>query len=129
MESKETQSRGWKGFSRAEKSWIMYDWANSIYATNISAAIWPIYFAMVIKGLSNAGVINTVYGYAVSAANLIAAILSPFLGAIGEEIPLHISRFFPCFHMTDREPTDVSLIYRLAEVARERMKYVYTGNC
>jgi phenylacetate-CoA ligase len=37
----------------------------------------------------------------------------------GEETPLHISRFFPRFHMTDRGPTDVRLIYHLAEVARE----------
>ena len=48
---------------------------------------------------------------------------------IGEEIPLHISRFFPRFHMTDRDSTDVKKVYRLAEVAREKLKYVYTGNC
>ena len=47
----------------------------------------------------------------------------------GEEIPLHISRFFPQFHMTDRGPTDVGLIYRLTDIAREKLKYVYTGNC
>lgn len=47
----------------------------------------------------------------------------------GESIPLHISRFFPRFHMLDRSSTDVKLIYRLAEVAREKLKYVYTGNC
>ena len=48
---------------------------------------------------------------------------------IGAEVPLHISRFFPRFHMTDRKATDVGKVYRLAEVARERLKYVYTGNC
>ena len=47
----------------------------------------------------------------------------------GQEIPLHISRFFPRFHMTDRPATDVRLIYRLADTAREKLKYVYTGNC
>ena len=47
----------------------------------------------------------------------------------GRGVPLHISRFFPRFHMTDRKATDVRLIYRLAEVARERLDYVYTGNC
>ncbi len=47
----------------------------------------------------------------------------------GAEIPLHISRFFPRFHMTDRPATDVAAVYRLAEVARERLRYVYTGNC
>ncbi len=49
--------------------------------------------------------------------------------AIGKGIPLHISRFFPRFHMTDRGPTDIGLIYHLADVAREKLEYVYTGNC
>ena len=48
---------------------------------------------------------------------------------IGETIPLHISRFFPRFRMKDRPPTDVGLVYRLADVARERLHHVYTGNC
>ncbi|MBR0309201.1 MAG: radical SAM protein, partial [Mogibacterium sp.] len=48
---------------------------------------------------------------------------------IGEEIPLHISRFFPRFHMTDRDATKVRLVYMLADVAREKLRYVYTGNC
>ena len=48
---------------------------------------------------------------------------------IGPDIPLHISRFFPKFHMTDRRATDVRQVYRLAEVARERLRWVYTGNC
>ena len=47
----------------------------------------------------------------------------------GEGVPLHITRFFPRFNMTDREPTDVRLVYRLAEIARENVEYVYTGNC
>lgn len=73
-----------KRFSKVEWSWIFYDWANSIWATNISAAIWPIYFALVVDALANAGFINTIYGYAVSFANLITAILAPYLGAIGD---------------------------------------------
>ena len=48
---------------------------------------------------------------------------------VGQEIPLHISRFFPRFHMTDRRATEVKKVYRLAEVAREKLHYVYTGNC
>ncbi|MBO5998331.1 MAG: AmmeMemoRadiSam system radical SAM enzyme [Lachnospiraceae bacterium] len=47
----------------------------------------------------------------------------------GSLIPLHISRFFPRFHMTDRKATDIGLIYDLAETARKKLKYVYTGNC
>ncbi len=48
---------------------------------------------------------------------------------IGRQVPLHISRFFPRFHMTDRPATDVEKVYRLAEVARQKLEYVYTGNC
>ena len=48
---------------------------------------------------------------------------------IGPDIPLHISRFFPRFHMKDRLATDVWRVYRLADIAREKLKYVYTGNC
>lgn len=55
--------------------------------------------------------------------------ISSWIASLDENIPLHISRFFPKFHYSDRKPTDVSLIYRLAEVAREKLKYVYTGNC
>ena len=47
----------------------------------------------------------------------------------GREIPYHISRFFPRHRMSDRKPTKVETIYRLADVARETLKYVYTGNC
>ncbi|MBQ6294360.1 MAG: AmmeMemoRadiSam system radical SAM enzyme [Firmicutes bacterium] len=47
----------------------------------------------------------------------------------GESLPLHVSRFFPRFHMQDRGPTDVRKVYRLAEIARENLEYVYTGNC
>lgn len=55
--------------------------------------------------------------------------LSSFLSDLNPEIPLHVSRFFPTYKMQDRPPTDVSKVYRLAEVAREKLRYVYTGNC
>ncbi len=47
----------------------------------------------------------------------------------GSSVPLHISRFFPRFHMQDRKATDVRTVYRLAEIARENLEHVYTGNC
>lgn len=55
--------------------------------------------------------------------------LSGWLSSVSPEIPLHVSRFFPRHHMTDRRPTSVETVYRLAHVARERLSYVYTGNC
>ena len=55
--------------------------------------------------------------------------LSAWVAGIDPDIPLHISRFFPAFHMTDRPATDVSLVYRLADLAREKLNCVITGNC
>ena len=59
--------------------------------------------------------------------------LSAWVGRLrnpdGESIPLHVTRFFPRFNMKDRKATDVRKVYRLAEVAREMLKHVYTGNC
>lgn len=46
----------------------------------------------------------------------------------GQEIPLHVTRFFPRFRMTDRGATPVETVYRLAEAARENLKFVYEGN-
>ena len=59
----------------------------------------------------------------------IAGLENVFGEKSGREIPLHISRFFPRFRMTDRPATDVGRIYRLAQIAREKLDYVYTGNC
>jgi len=55
--------------------------------------------------------------------------LSHWLAGVGKEIPLHISRFFPRYHMVNAQPTPIGTIRRLADVARESLCYVYTGNC
>ena len=47
----------------------------------------------------------------------------------GAEIPLHITRFFPRFHMQDRGATDRGVIDRLVRTARKNLAYVYKGNC
>ncbi len=59
----------------------------------------------------------------------IAGLRDVYGGKSGKEIPLHISRFFPRYRMTDRSPTDVRLVYELVEEAKKNLKYVYPGNC
>jgi pyruvate formate lyase activating enzyme len=54
--------------------------------------------------------------------------LAAWLASINPEIPLHLSRFFPNYRMLDRPPTPPQTIYSLVSVAREYLKYVYTGN-
>ncbi|MDD4111517.1 MAG: AmmeMemoRadiSam system radical SAM enzyme [Herbinix sp.] len=55
--------------------------------------------------------------------------LSSWLYTISPDIPLHISRFFPRWKMQDREATPVETVYRLADLARRKLKHVYEGNC
>lgn len=55
--------------------------------------------------------------------------LSEWLAGVGDEIPLHVTRFFPRYKMTDRGPTPVETVYSLAAVARRNLRYVYEGNC
>lgn len=55
--------------------------------------------------------------------------IAEWIASIDPEIPYHISRFFPQFRMTDRNATDVNLVYHLADIARKYLSYVYVGNC
>ena len=51
--------------------------------------------------------------------------MTSWIASLGKDIPLHITRFYPRFHMADRSPTPVSLINDLAETARERLDNVF----
>ena len=55
--------------------------------------------------------------------------LTQWLASIDQNIPLHLSRFFPQYRMMDRPPTPVERVYHLAGAAREYLSFVYTGNC
>ena len=52
-----------------------------------------------------------------------------WIASLDETIPLHITRFFPRYRMTDRKPTDIAAIYELRDVAGRYLRWVYTGNC
>lgn len=68
-----------KRFTKQEKSWIFYDWANSVYATNIMAVIFPIYYASMAGDLGSKW-----WGIGVSVASLIGAVIAPTLGAVAD---------------------------------------------
>ena len=52
-----------------------------------------------------------------------------WLASISKDIPLHISRFFPRYKVTNLPPTPVEKIYELVEVAKRQLNFVYPGNC
>lgn len=55
--------------------------------------------------------------------------LSKWVASVNEDIPLHLSRFFPRWKMVDREATDINKIYELSAIASESLKHVHVGNC
>ncbi len=85
---------GSQKFTKTEKSWIMYDWANSVYATNILAVIFPIYFGNICQ---QSGADNLVlWSYGTSISTFIVAILAPVLGALADHKG-HKMRLFSTF--------------------------------
>lgn len=54
--------------------------------------------------------------------------LSTWLASLSPDIPLHITRFFPRYKMTDGVPTPLPTLGRLAETAKRRLRYVHIGN-
>ncbi|MBQ2220959.1 MAG: radical SAM protein, partial [Acidaminococcaceae bacterium] len=55
--------------------------------------------------------------------------IARWIAGLSPDIPLHVSKFFPRWNMVDRNETPAARVYRLADVARNYLKYVYTGNC
>ena len=68
--------------TRDEKSWIMYDWANSVYATIMMAAVFPIYFTNVANGAGQSG--DYWWGIGTAAAMIVVAIVAPIAGALSD---------------------------------------------
>ncbi len=52
-----------------------------------------------------------------------------WLASLSKDIPLHISRFFPRYKVTNLPPTPVAKIYELVDVAKRHLNFVYAGNC
>ena len=55
--------------------------------------------------------------------------LAQWVSNIDKKIPLHITRFFPHWHMKDIDATPVDTVYRAVSIAREYLEYVFPGNC
>ena len=92
--------------SREEKSWILYDVANSAFVLIMVTAIMPIYFKDVAaQGLPSA-VSTAHWGFANSAAALVLALVAPMLGTLADYRDRK-KRFFLLF-------LSVGLIFTLA---------------
>ncbi len=52
-----------------------------------------------------------------------------WIASVDDNIPLHITRFYPRYNMQDREATDVERVCELKAVAGRYLKNVFAGNC
>jgi len=55
--------------------------------------------------------------------------IAAFVASVSPDIPLHVTRFFPRWKMTEAFPTPVPTIRHLADIARHRLRHVLVGNC
>lgn len=69
--------------SKPEKSWILYDVANSAFTMLISTTI-PIFFRSLAEQKVSQATASGIWGLTTSTAFLILAVLSPFLGALAD---------------------------------------------
>lgn len=55
--------------------------------------------------------------------------LAEWLAGVSPEIPWHISKFYPTYHLTDIGPTPTATIHRAREIGlKAGLRYVYSGN-
>lgn len=55
--------------------------------------------------------------------------MARWLASLDDQIPYHLSRFFPRWRMTNCEPTPTGEVRALARVARRWLRRVFVGNC
>ena len=86
-------------FTKSEKSWMLYDVANSAFVLVMVTTIMPIFF----KDIASAGVDNAIstanWGFANSTASLILALLAPVLGTFAD-MQGYKKKFFSFFFFT-----------------------------
>lgn len=73
-----------KQHKRAINAWAMYDWANSAFVTTIMAAVLPVYYTSVAAANLPANIATAYWGFTTSISALIAAVISPILGAMAD---------------------------------------------
>ncbi len=55
--------------------------------------------------------------------------ISKFISSVSKDIPLHFSRFYPHYKMTNKPPTPYSTLIRAREIAKSYgLNFVYIGN-
>ena len=70
---------------KAVWGWVMYDWANSAFATTVMAGFFPIFFKAYWSAGADVNVSTAQLGFSNSIASLLVALMAPILGAIADK--------------------------------------------
>jgi MFS transporter, UMF1 family len=74
-----------KTYQQRVRAWVLYDWANSAFATTILAALLPVYYSSVAGAtLPSESTATAYWSITLSISLFITAILSPILGTISD---------------------------------------------
>ncbi|AHV97782.1 MFS transporter [Paenibacillus sabinae] len=68
----------------AVRAWIIYDWANSAYATTVLAAVLPVFYSSVAGEGLDKTIAASYLAYTHAVGMALVAIISPLLGAISD---------------------------------------------
>ncbi len=74
-----------RNLTKPERSWVLYDWANSAYSITVTTAVFPLFFGQIARqgGLSDTAS-TAVLGYGNSIYALLIAVLAPILGTMAD---------------------------------------------
>lgn len=81
---------------RAVWGWVLYDWANSAFATTVMAGFFPVFFKKYWSFGTDVNTSTAQLGFGNALAGLIVAILAPVLGAIADSGSAK-KKFLICF--------------------------------
>jgi UMF1 family MFS transporter len=74
-----------KNNKKAVWGWVIYDWANSAFATTVMAGFFPIFFKQYWSYGTDVNVSTAQLGFGNSIASLFVALMAPILGAIADK--------------------------------------------
>ncbi len=82
-----------KGLSKKERSWVLYDIANSAYILTIITVLFPIYYQSIAANVENR---TQIFAFVTAGIALTVALISPIIGALSNYRG-HKMKFFKIF--------------------------------
>lgn len=106
-------------------------YSEEFYQTYCKASVEPV--LRTLKVLKEEGVWFEITNLVIPDANddpeMVRKMCKWIVKELGPDYPLHFSRFYPAYRLTDRPPTPLATLKRCGEIAREEgIHFVYIGN-